>query len=288
MEPGLGPAHELVDPPARSLPVVVASPHSGQTYPLAFIEASRLDPITLRRSEDSFVDELFGGAVAAGAPLLRALYPRAYVDLNREPFELDPAMFEDELPAYCKTRSPRIAAGLGTVARVVGSGQEIYARKLRFSEVFRRITALHQPYHAALTRLVGDTHARFGHCVLIDAHSMPSSGSPVDWECGATVDFVLGDCHGTSCAAAVMERAAALLSGWGYTVARNEPYPGGYTTRHYGRPDDGVHALQIEVNRSLYMNEITFERGTYLPVLHGHLAQLVETLGRIRGAELAP
>ena len=277
-----GAPFEVLRPDRRSVPLVVASPHSGSTYPPEFVSASRLDPLSLRRSEDSFVDELFEGTLRAGAPLIRAHFPRAYVDLNREPFELDPRMFEDSLPAYVTTRSPRVSAGLGTIARVVGTGQEIYSGKLRFADALHRINTLYIPYHRSLRALVDETREQFGYCVLIDAHSMPSNGTSRDWELGASrVDMVLGDCHGTSCAPELTDAVQAALAGMGYTVTRNEPYPGGYTTRHHGRPRSGIHALQIEVNRGLYMNEDTFERTDYFPVLASHVTELIRSVSTL-------
>lgn len=265
----------VLQPSEQLMPVVFASPHSGSDYPAAFVESSRLDPITLRKSEDSFVDEIFAGAVAEGAPLLKALFPRAYVDPNREPFELDPAMFEDALPDYANTRSPRIAAGLGTIARVVANGEEIYRGKLAFAEALRRINALYRPYHDALAGLVEATRARFGLAVLIDCHSMPSVGGPMDEDAGRRrYDIVLGDCHGTSCASALTELVEDFLVAQGYQVVRNNPYAGGFTTRHYGSPAKRVHALQIEINRTLYMNEATITRGPHLPRVAAHMRAL--------------
>ncbi len=252
---------EVLAPPRQGLPLVVASPHSGAHYPPQFVAASRLDPMALRRSEDSFVDEIFGAAPVLGAPLLRALFPRAYVDPNREPYELDPAMFQDALPGYANTRSPRVAAGLGTIARVVATGREIYRDKLRIAEALERIHAHYQPYHGALRRLIGETREAFGCCMLVDAHSMPSVGGPMDADAGrARVDVILGDVHGASCAAAVTDTAERCLRDLGYAVTRNNPYSGGFTTQNYGRPRRGVHALQIELNRALYMDEETMAR----------------------------
>lgn len=273
---------EVLAPADQSVPLVVASPHSGRQYPTDLIAATRLDALTLRRSEDSFVDELFAGAPRIGAPLIRALFPRAYVDVNREPFELDPRMFEDPLPPYVTTRSPRISAGLGTIARIVGSGHEIYARKLRFADALRRIETLYHPYHRSLDELLQKTHERFGYCILIDAHSMPSAGAGGDWEVGTgRVDFVLGDRHGSSCAPELTAAVEQALIDMGYVVARNEPYPGGFTTRHHGRPREGLHALQIEISRSLYMNEATFERNGNFPMLTRHMTDLMAVVGSL-------
>jgi N-formylglutamate amidohydrolase len=246
----------VVAPAEQTLPLVFASPHSGRDYPRAFVAASRLDPLSLRRSEDAFIDQVFGAAPAHGAPLLRAHFPRVYVDPNREPYELDPEMFDGPLPGFVNVGSPRVAAGLGTVARVVTSGEEVYAGKLEFDEVHRRIQTHYFPYHAALKDLIETTRDRFGGCLLIDCHSMPSVGGPMDSDPGLKrVDMVLGDRFCTSCAPSVTDFVERTLGKMGYSVRRNLPYAGGYTTAHYGRPREGVHALQIELNRALYMDE---------------------------------
>ena len=258
--PEEGEVIEILRPKRQTLPVVFASPHSGNRYPESFIAASRLDLATLRKSEDSFIDEIYGAAPRFGAPLLKALYPRAYIDPNREPFELDPGMFADPLPSYVNAHSPRVSAGLGTIARVVANGAEIYRDKLNFTEAAERINALYRPYHRALQELIEDTRRDFGWCLLIDCHSMPSVGGPMDADSGKTrVDFVLGDCFGASCAAAISDHVERVLTGAGHTVTRNIPYSGGYTTVHYGRPRADVHVLQIEINRALYMDEDRFE-----------------------------
>lgn len=247
---------EIIAPDRQRAPLVFASPHSGNCYPSDFVAASRLDHLALRRSEDSFVDEIFREAPALGAPLLRALFPRAYVDPNREPFELDPMMFEDRLPAYANTRSPRVAAGLGTIARVVANGAEIYNGKLTVAEALTRIRDCYWPYHTAVRDLVNATKWQFGYCILVDCHSMPSIGGPMERDAGRSrVDFVLGDGHGTSCDAVVVETVESVLRAMGYVVTRNVPYSGGFVTRHYGRPKEAIHALQIEINRGLYMDE---------------------------------
>jgi N-formylglutamate amidohydrolase len=272
---GRGAVWELARPQEQALPAVFASPHSGNRYPADFVESARLDALSLRKSEDSFVDEIFSGVADEGAPLLKALFPRAYLDPNREPFELDPAMFDDDLPDYANTRSPRVAAGLGTIARVVANGEEIYREKLTFAEAQRRIEALYRPYHAALQSLLDGTVARFGYAILIDCHSMPSVGGPMDEDAGRRRDdIVLGDCHGTSCASAVTALVERFLAELGYQVGRNVPYAGGFTTRHYGTPRASVHALQIEINRALYMDEATFRRGPGLARLARDMRKL--------------
>ena len=269
-------------PAEQTMPVVFASPHSGAAYPPEFLAASRLDPFALRKSEDSFVDEIFAAAPALGAPLLRALFPRAYIDPNREPFELDPAMFEDELPAYANTASPRVAAGLGTIARVVASGEEIYGGRLRFAEATARLERCYRPYHDALRRIVTATRRRFGYCLLVDCHSMPSVGGPMERDAGRErVDIVLGDCHASSCAPAVIDRVEGLLRDRGYAVARNAPYSGGFVTRHYGRPAEGVHALQIEINRALYMDEAAIRRAPGFAQVSEGMTALIRELGAV-------
>lgn len=276
---GLGAAWDVSRPRPQAMPAVFASPHSGTDYPPAFVASSRLDPITLRKSEDSYVNEIFAGVADEGAPLLRALFPRAYVDPNREPFELDPSMFEDALPDYVNTRSPRIAAGLGTIARVVTNGEEIYRGKITFAEALKRVNELYRPYHGALQQMIEGTLAQFGVCFLIDCHSMPSIGGPMDEDAGRRrFDIVLGDCHGTSCAPELIGLVERFLAGKGYQVVRNNPYAGGFTTRHYGVPAARVHALQIEINRALYMNEATLERGANLPRITAHMMALAAAL----------
>ncbi|HXV24795.1 MAG TPA: N-formylglutamate amidohydrolase [Alphaproteobacteria bacterium] len=280
--------YEIAAPVGQTVAGIFASPHSGTDYRAEFLEQTRLDQVTLRRSEDAFVDELFQAAPQHGAPLLKALFPRAYVDPNREPWELDAAMFSEPLPAYVNSRSPRVAAGLGTIARVVANGEEIYARKLDFADAAGRIERCYKPYHAALRRLIDLTCERFGWSFLIDCHSMPSVGGPMDRDPGMRrVDFVLGDCHGASCGPALIDTVEAYLTGLGYVVTRNLPYAGGYVTRHYGRPERGVHVLQIEVNRALYMDEERVERRPRLNRLAAEMEGLITVLAELDGAEMA-
>lgn len=270
-------------PAAWRVPLVFSSPHSGRVYTSAFQASSRLDPVSLRRSEDAFVDELFArGAAEAGAPLLSALFPRAYVDVNREPWELDPAMFDGKLPDFVNTRSPRVGGGLGTLARVVANGTDIYRGKLTFPEARRRVETLYTPYHAALADLLARGTAKFGRVALIDCHSMPSVGGPMDRDPGKRrADFVLGDGHGQACAPGLIDATEKHLRDAGYVVARNEPYAGGYITRHYGRPEKGHHALQIEINRGLYMDEARIARAAGFDKLRDALTALTAALAHI-------
>lgn len=256
----------------QRVPFVFSSPHSGRFYPDRFLAMTKLDANAIRRSEDCYVEELFGGAVALGAPLLAANFPRAYLDVNREPWELDPRMFAEPVPPYCNIRSARVAGGLGTVPRLVGEGLDIYAGRLPLNEATGRIEAVYKPFHETLKRLVTRTHAAFGFAVLIDCHSMPASIRIGD--SGFRPDFIVGDRFGTSAAAALTETAIALLSGMGYTVAHNKPYAGGFITEHYGRPARRLHALQIEVNRGLYMNERTFQKSAGFDALAEDLTRL--------------
>ena len=242
----------------QRVPFVFNSPHSGNHYPNRFLEMIKLDRSLIRRSEDCFVDELFGAAQPLGAPILAANFPRAYLDVNREPWELDPRMFIDPVPSFANIRSARVAGGLGTVPKLVGEGLDIYASRLPISEAVLRIEAVYKPYHETLKRLLTRTHARFGYGVLIDCHSMPASIRL--GETGVRPDFIIGDRFGASAIPALTETAIGLLIAMGYTVAHNKPYAGGFITEHYGRPARGLHALQIEVNRGLYMNERTFQK----------------------------
>jgi N-formylglutamate deformylase len=267
----------IARPASQTTPLVFASPHSGRCYPADFIAASRLDPLGLRRSEDCFVDELFASAIGHGAPLVHATFPRAWCDPNREAWELDPAMFVDALPSWVNTTSARVNAGLGTIARVVASGEAIYRGKLTFAEAERRIETCWKPFHETIAALVGGTLAVFGQCVLIDCHSMPSH-IPTTGRGERLADIVLGDAHGTSCAPHVIRFVERRLIDLGYRVRRNDPYAGGYITRHYGRPRERVHALQIEIARDLYMDEARFERSAAFPEVQHDLGLMIEAL----------
>ncbi|HET9019036.1 MAG TPA: N-formylglutamate amidohydrolase, partial [Acetobacteraceae bacterium] len=226
--PDAADAVTLLRPPVQRAPLVFASPHSGRRYSAAFLAAARLDPLSLRRSEDCFVDELFAAAPDHGAPLLAATFPRAFCDVNREAWELDPAMFADRLPAWVNTGSARVGAGLGTIARVVASGETIYRDKLRFAEAEARVRDCWAPFHAALQAVIAATLARFGRCLLIDCHSMPAA--PPGAARGGGADIVLGDAHGTACGARTVRLVQDTLERLGYRVRRNEPYAGGYIT----------------------------------------------------------
>lgn len=275
-QPDIAPI-EVHHPLRQTIPLIVASPHSGRDYPPDFLSAARLDPLSLRRSEDSFVDALFSAAPGLGAPLLTASFPRAFCDPNREKWELDPTMFEEPLPPWVNTTSARVGAGLGTIPRVVASGEPIYARKLRFKEAQRRVETYWEPYHDALTALISGTRALFGAALLLDCHSMPAQTTP-----GAArargADMILGDAHGTACAPRITRCIEQILTELGYTVRRNDPYAGGYVTRNYGRPREGVHVVQLELARGLYMNEALIEPLPRFATVQRDVTTLLERL----------
>jgi len=279
-------AIEILSPEAPASPVIFASPHSGRDYPADLLRKSRLDRHQLRQSEDSYVDLMFDEAPRYGAPLLRALFPRAYVDVNRARDELDPRMFADNLPKGADTRSSRVIAGLGVVPRIVADGQDIYNRKLYFADANRRLEDCYDPYHVALDRLIEGALARFGCAVVIDCHSMPSAGGAPFRPGEAPIDFVLGDRFGSSCAPFVTELAEETLIGLDYEVARNAPYAGGFVAASYGRPAKGVHILQVEINRALYLDERRITRTEGFARLRDAMTALIERMTKLRSDDL--
>ncbi len=280
--------HDSLDcrlPDRQLLPLVVASPHSGSLYPSEFLAQAAVPLTALRRAEDAFVDELFSGAPERGIPLLAARFPRSYVDANREPYELDPSMFEGPLPRGLNHRTTRVAAGLGMIPRVAASGEAIYRGRVSSREIERRLEACWRPYHLALSTLIERTYAQFGGVLLLDAHSMPSSASGLGLrEHG--VDVVLGDNHGEACASGLVDGVEHWLAAQGLRVRRNQPYAGGFTTQRYGRPGVGRHTLQIEINRALYMDEA---RHTQLPTFGATrrlMTGLLEEIGALATMQL--
>lgn len=270
------PPYSETSPAGTTGSFVFNSPHSGSHYPARFLEMIRLDRAAIRRSEDCYVDELFAGVASLGTPLLSANFPRAYLDVNREPWELDPKMFAEPLPPFANARSARVAGGLGTIPRIVGEGQDIYAGRLPLAEAISRIDAFYKPYHHRLRGLLMQAHSRFGRAILIDCHSMPASIRV--GENGIRPDFILGDRFGASAAPALSEQAIAILTDMGYTVAHNKPYAGGFITEHYGRPGRGLHAMQVEINRGLYMDERSYEKSAGFEAL---ARDLTEFSGRL-------
>lgn len=247
----IDPPFDLLCPAISRGPVLFSTPHSGRHYSNHFQAQSRLTLSQLRRSEDAYVDDLYSGVVVRGAHFLRANFPRAFVDVNREPYELDPTMFTSELPSQANTASIRVAGGLGTIPRFVTETDEIYANRIPVTEALERIARLYMPYHQAVRDVLGTLREQYGAAVLIDCHSMPS----LKQDAARRADFILGDRYGTSCSGALTSFTQERLRRLGYTVSRNKPYAGGYITETYGHPAQGFHALQIEINRGLYMNE---------------------------------
>jgi N-formylglutamate amidohydrolase len=270
----LDPPFSILGVETQRVPVLFNSPHSGRIYPSVFVEASRLSAKALRKSEDAYVEELLAAAPEHGAVLMHAHFPRAYIDINREPYELDPLLFNGRLPDFANSQSLRAIGGLGTIARIVNDKEEIYRRPLQLETAFTRIERLYKPYHLALSDLLQSTRTRFGTAFLIDCHSMPSQqGDRAGWP-----DFVLGDRFGASCAPEITRLVQTFLKNLGYRVLLNKPYAGGYITENYGKPDQGIHVLQIEVDRSLYMDEETFERSPSFTGLQWDLSRLIGML----------
>lgn len=261
---------------ADHTPLFLNSPHSGEFFPPSFLARSQLTREQLRHASDLYVDELFLPATAQGVPLMRAHLPRSFIDLNREPLELDPRLISGPLPIDANTRSLRVAGGLGTVPRVIGDQVEIYAGKIALDEALRRIEYAYVPYHLRLHRELARRHVRHGHVLLIDLHSMPSQNTPR--LARPMPDIVLGDRFGASAAAEFVDRVENLARRLGFRVERNQPYAGGYITEHYGRPQLGWHALQIEINRALYMDEANLERHAGFSALSEALVMLVARL----------
>ena len=277
--PDVNPPFEILSPEEWTAPAVFNSPHSGRDFPEDFLRLSRLSKQTLRKSEDCFVDELFLSCLAQGAPMLRARAPRSYIDLNREPYELDPRMFSGELPGYANTGSPRVAGGLGTIPRIVSEGEEIYRGRIDFGEARRRIEQVYLPYHRTLSALTSAVLAKVGEVLLVDCHSMPASASAhVVPQVAGGVDVVLGDRFGASCAEDISAFVEEELRRHGLRVLRNKPYAGGFITQNHGAPHRGQHALQIEINRSLYMNEARLEKNAGFHEMRAILTQLCASL----------
>lgn len=250
--------YRLEMPETQRAPFLFNSPHSGRCYTDDFKQSSHLSPHELRYSEDAYIDLLFADIPAHGLPLMAAHFPRAFLDLNREPYELDATMFNGPLPPFVKTSSPRVGSGLGTIARIVSERREIYHSKLTPEEGLERIELYYKPYHQTLRRQIALTHVNFGYACLIDCHSMPSrvlrNTSPA-----TRPDIILGNRYGSSCHSSITDAARDCLTDLGFKVELNKPYAGGFITQHYGKPLKGLHALQVEIDRSLYMDEESLE-----------------------------
>jgi N-formylglutamate deformylase len=282
----LSPPFEIVEPAVWRAPIIFNSPHSGSVYPREFLAASRIDEATLRRSEDSFMDEIVADLAERGFPVVRVHFPRSYVDVNREPYELDPRMFNGRLPSFANTRSMRVAGGLGTIPRIVGDGQDIYFNRLNVEDALSRIETLYKPYHRALRRLVNRAHQTFGTAILVDCHSMPSVGITRDEP--KRPDLVIGDRYGTSCAGLLADVVEQTFRAQGYSVGRNKPYAGGFITEHYGNPASGLHTIQLELNRAVYMDERRRERGPRFRSVADDFTVLADALAAIPLDMLGP
>ncbi|QQA43153.1 N-formylglutamate amidohydrolase [Pelagovum pacificum] len=280
--------YQLFSPDVRTTSVSFASPHSGRDYPASFLASTILDQDQVRSSEDAFVDRLFDCAPRHGAPLLVAGAPRAFVDLNRAAEELDPALIDGVRRA---SHNPRTASGLGVIPRVVANGRAIYRGKIPISEAHRRLAEYWTPYHGALQAMLEQSHAAFGEAILIDCHSMPHEALEHVGPAGSPrPDVVIGDRFGASASTAVVERVAAAFTNAGFRVARNMPFAGAYITQHYGRPSRRQHAVQVEIDRSLYMDEAKIEPTADFEAVRHALDLVVETIadfGRARDLPVA-
>lgn len=277
-------AFSVILPQKLASAVVFASPHSGADYTDSFLAQSILGRREIRSSEDAFVDQLFQAAPEFGAPLLKALKPRAYLDLNRSPDELDPAVIEG---VQRRGQNPRVASGLGVIPRVVANGRAIYSGKLPLAEAERRIMTCWHPYHTALKGLLEQAHRRFGQAILVDCHSMPHeavdamaagrSGKP---------EVVLGDRFGAAADSGVVDRIEAAFAAAGLKVARNTPFAGAYIAQTYGRPSRRQHAVQIEIDRALYMDEVNIRPNANFDSLQKLLGQVAAEIALIGQEEL--
>ena len=272
------PYFEVLAPARWHVPAVFNSPHSGSFMPQEFLTQTQLKRSELRLSEDYLIDELFGGCVDHGAPLLRALASRAWLDLNREPFELDARMFHESLPGYMNVESPRVAAGFGTIPRLVGDGLEIYRNRLPLAEAHHRVETFYKPYHRLLSALLNECHGNRGFVLLIDCHSMPEADSTGR---NNQPDVVLGDRFGAACAGDITAAVEDYFTSRGLKVARNKPYAGGFITETHGTPHHDRHALQIELNRGLYMDERLRCRNAGFASLKETLDELTELLSGV-------
>jgi N-formylglutamate amidohydrolase len=271
----------------RETSVIFSSPHSGRDYAPGFLETSQLDARMIRSSEDAYVDQLFGAAPACGAPLISARVPRAYLDLNRAPDELDPALIEGIARS---PHNPRVSSGLGVIPRVVANGRSIYRGKMTLAQAEARIADVWHPYHTALRRLMDESHAQFGEAVLIDCHSMPHEAIDAHARPGQPrPDVVLGDRFGAAAGRDVVERVEAAFASAGLRVARNSPFAGAYITQAYGRPSRRQHVVQVEVDRALYLNEATVELRPDFAAFHKIITGVVAEIAGIgrQGVQLA-
>ncbi len=267
-----------VDRPGNTaIPLLVSSPHSGRNYPSAFLDSASLSFHELQQSEDRFVDRLFENAPDFGATLICAEFPRVWCDVNRDWREVDADMFDPPPPEDEVLLTAKVKAGFGLIPRYVSQGRQVYGHPLHRSEIKDRISVAWLPYHEALAHLLSEMQARFGYAVLLEAHSMPKL--PYARSC----DIVLGDVHGRSCSPELTGMMENRLGSRGYSVRRNTPYSGGYITQYYGRPEQDIHAIQVEICRSLYLNTATLQPGSGFEKtrlnMHSLLAELSAWMG---------
>ena len=278
------PSHRILAPKALGTGVVFASPHSGAAYEDAFLRKSVLDGMAIRSSEDAFVDKLFDAVPLMGAPLLVADVPRAFVDLNRAADELDPALIDGARGA---SHNPRISSGLGVIPRVVANGRAIYRGKIRQAEAEMRLRDYWEPYHSALGGLIDGAHGAFGEAILVDCHSMPHEAIDSVGTAGTPhPEIVLGDRFGAAAGQAVVDRIEAAFKGAGLRVVRNTPFAGAYTAQHYGRPSRGQHVVQVEIDRSLYMNERRIEPNDNFEAFRALLRSVIAEIADVGRAEI--
>ncbi|WP_339645073.1 N-formylglutamate amidohydrolase [Jannaschia helgolandensis] len=266
------PPFKLMLPAAIESPVVVASPHSGRIYDADFMASTVLDAARIRSSEDAYVDVLLDRIPALGVPVLSAQMPRAFLDLNRAPEELDPAAIDD-VPRGAM--NPRVASGLGVIPRVVAQGRAIYSGKISHAEAQHRIDTFWRPYHRQLDVLMSNARDRFGQAILLDFHSMPHEAIEGTVVSGAPAQIVLGDRFGSSANAVLVDILEETLTDLGFQVARNAPFAGAYITQAYGHPERGWHAIQIEIDRSLYLDEGSIRPNTQFDVLQNTITEAV-------------
>lgn len=279
-------AFEIKRPRTQVGSVVFASPHSGREMPDGFVESSILDQLQIRSSEDAFVDKLYAGAPEMGAPLFVAKFSRAYIDLNRSADELDPGLIEG---LARKTTNPRVVSGLGVIPRVVANGRHIYRGKIPLEDAYARISNYWRPYHDGLQALIDETAREFGEAILIDCHSMPHEALENVNVDGARPDIVIGDRFGASCRESISDRVAQSFTSRGLKVLRNVPFAGAFIAQHYGRPSIGRHAIQIEINRALYMDERRVEPNAQFHEVRGLITEAMQDIIAIgqRGQRLA-
>lgn len=280
--PALSAPFRVTQPTRPSTGVVFASPHSGRDYPTELLRRTVLDAQSIRSSEDAFVDQLLETAPGHGAALIAALAPRAWVDLNRGADELDPALIADLRMPH---QNPRISAGLGVVPRVVAGGRAIYAGKIALDEAHARIDGVWRPYHARLAALMDEAHARFGMALLIDVHSMPHEALDALGPCRP--EIVLGDRYGAAASSGVMQAVEAAFTAEGLRVSRNAPFAGAYIAQTYGRPSQGRHVVQVEIDRALYLDEARVRPGPGFAAFAVLMDRVVERIAAIGRADRA-